>query len=146
MERSLTILLPVRNNQAALAASVQRLLDALAEQPGQFELIVIDDGSTDATIEVADELARKYPQVSALRHAYPLGQEAAIQTGLQLATGDLVLVHDRGGMRRIDRESPLTGPRSLGDPALRANRSNSARRRASRPNYRSRSQNRTFGE
>jgi hypothetical protein len=146
LERSLSILLPVRDDQSALAAKVQRLLDALAEQPGQFELIVIDDGSTDATIEVADELARQYPQVSAVRHARPLGQDAAIQTGLQLASGDLVLVHDRGGMRRIDRESTLSGPRAHAKPDVRANRPNSARRRPSRPSYLTRPENRTFGE
>ena len=126
MERSLSILLPVRDDQSTLATTVQRLLDVLSDLPGQFELIVIDDGSRDATIEVADELAMRYPQVSAVRHAEPRGQEAAIRSGLERSSGDIVLVRDRCGLRRVDRHrlgSARHDPpeRSAGRPLRRPN-------------------------
>lgn len=96
LERSLTVLLPVHNQQSALAGQVQRILDVLPDLTGQFELIIIDDGSTDATIEVADELANRYPQIRVARHAIPQGRRAALRTGLQKSTGEVILLHDEG--------------------------------------------------
>ncbi len=107
MERSLTVLLPVRNVQSSLAASVQHLLEVVSEMCRQFELVIIDDGSTDATCEVAHELSRRYPQVRAFSHAKPQGHEAAIRAGLSLSQGQIVLIHDeQGGLRILDRGSP----------------------------------------
>lgn len=66
MDRRLTLLLPVRNAQASLSDHVSRILDTVADLTNQFELVIVDRGSTDATTEVADELARRYPQVRAV--------------------------------------------------------------------------------
>jgi glycosyltransferase involved in cell wall biosynthesis len=72
------------------------LLEVLPELTSQFEIVIVDDASVDATIEVADELAGYYPQVKALRHATSQGRLAAITTGLQQSTGEIVLLHDPG--------------------------------------------------
>jgi hypothetical protein len=71
---------------------VEALLEVLPELTARFEVVVVDDGSTDATIEVADELATYYPQVTALRHAMPRGRAAALRTGLGRSTGDVLLL------------------------------------------------------
>lgn len=94
MERSLSVLLPVRNAQSTLSEAVQDLLEVLPELTSQFEIIIIDDGSLDATIEIADELAAYYPQVKALRHSVPQGRSGAITTGLERSTGDIILLQD----------------------------------------------------
>ena len=94
MERSLTILLPVHNVQSTLAKTVQELLEVVGELTEQFELLIVDDGSADATSEVAHELARRYPQVRTLRHGRRLGREAAVAAGLEHSTGELVFVPD----------------------------------------------------
>ena len=99
MERSLSVLLPVRNTQSTLYAQVEQILDVLPELTGSFEVIIIDDGSTDATIEVADELTRRYPQVVAIRHGTPRGSAAAVQTGFEHSSGEVICVRDeRGGL------------------------------------------------
>lgn len=113
LERSLTVLLPVHNHQSALAGQVQRILDVLPDLTRQFELIIIDDGSTDATIEVADELANQYPQIRVARHAVPQGRLAALRTGLQKSTGEVILLHDEGNglsMKEVQKRWHVMGP------------------------------------
>lgn len=66
LDRRLTLLLPVRNAQASLNDHVSRILETVADLTTRFELVIVDRGSTDATSEVADELARRYPQVRAV--------------------------------------------------------------------------------
>src|SRR5271157_1058024 len=97
LNRSLTVVLPVRDAQSTLAATVTEVLEMASDLSECFELLIIDDGSSDATSEVAEELARNYPQIHTLRHDKPLGEEAALRAGLAQSRGDVVLV--RGGRR-----------------------------------------------
>lgn len=97
MEPSLTVLLPVENAESTLASTVNRILEVLPELTRHFEISVIDDGSTDATIEVADELVSRYPQVHLVRHSKPLGRTAAIQTGMKHSTGEILFLADDHG-------------------------------------------------
>jgi glycosyltransferase involved in cell wall biosynthesis len=92
------VLLPVKNAQSTLAATVQEILDVASELSEQIELLIIDDGSTDATSEVATELTRHFPQVRAICQGRSLGWEAAIHTGLQESTGKVVLIQEEGGV------------------------------------------------
>jgi glycosyltransferase involved in cell wall biosynthesis len=102
--RTLSVLVPVRDAQATLQASVHEILDVVADTGGPFEVVIIDDGSSDATSEVAHELTQSYPQIKVVRHTHPMGQEAAIHTGLRRSKGELVIVHEgRKGYRIIDR-------------------------------------------
>jgi glycosyltransferase involved in cell wall biosynthesis len=57
-------------------------------------VVIIDDGSTDATIEIADELAGRFPQVRAVRHGKRLGRAVAVQTGIKSSTGEVIFLRD----------------------------------------------------
>jgi len=92
--RSLSVLLPVKNAQSSLAPTVHKILDALSELSERIELLIIDDGSVDATSEVAVELTRHYPQVRAICQGRSLGPEAAIRAALKKSTGDIALIHE----------------------------------------------------
>ena len=94
LERSLSVFLPVRNGQSTLERDVGRILEVLPELAARFDVLIIDDGSTDATAEVAHELSLRYPQVNFVSHPMPLGLPEAIQTGLDSTAGELVIVHD----------------------------------------------------
>lgn len=102
LQRSLAVLLPVHNAQSTLSRSVLELLDVVAELTRRFEICIIDDCSTDDTIELADELAACYPQVHAIRHATHRGRLAAIHTGLAHTAGEIVFLSDAGCTLSVD--------------------------------------------
>jgi len=96
-----------------LGGQVQRILEVLPDLTRQFELIIIDDGSTDATLEVADELASRYPQIRVVRHAVPQGRLAALRTGLSKSTGEVILLHDEGSglsLKEVQKRWHVMGP------------------------------------
>ncbi len=113
MEHSLSALLPVRNVESALRRTVLGMLDILPELTSRFDLVVIDDCSTDSTIEVADELAAYYPQLLAVRHPVPQGRAAAIRTGLDWGLGEVIFYADEDCRLPLDQVRRLW--RALGE-------------------------------
>lgn len=73
---------------------VAQLLEVLPELTPEFELLVVNDGSTDATDEVARELSLDYPQVCIVTHATRQGRSAAIRSGFARSSGGSVLIVD----------------------------------------------------
>jgi glycosyltransferase involved in cell wall biosynthesis len=92
LSTTLGVLLPVYNAQHVLAQGVADLLEVLAEWAPRFELVIIDDGSTDDTADIALDLAARYPQVRVLGHRARLGLVGAIQTGLDGTDGRIILI------------------------------------------------------
>jgi glycosyltransferase involved in cell wall biosynthesis len=94
VSRSLSVLLPVKNAESTLASTVHNILDVVSEISERIELLIIDDGSTDATSEVAMDLTRHYPQVRAICQSRSLGREEAIRSALLKSTGEIALIHE----------------------------------------------------
>ena len=93
MNDSLSILLPVHNAQATLAGDVFKMLDLLGEVARRFDLVIVNDGSTDATVEIAHELAVEYPQVRLVRHSQRRGFHASLERALEVTDSQVVLGH-----------------------------------------------------
>jgi glycosyltransferase involved in cell wall biosynthesis len=91
---SLSIIVPVRDAEATLAEHVQELLDVLPDLTSQFEIVVVDDGSTDHTVDVARDLARKYPQLRLVVQPEHRGYDLAVRMGLAFANGQTILVQE----------------------------------------------------
>ena len=90
----LSIFFPAYNDAGTIASMVIRTLKAASELTADFEIIVVDDGSADSTAEIADELARTYPQVRALHHPTNRDYGAALQTGFRASTKELIFYTD----------------------------------------------------
>ncbi|MFT5121913.1 MAG: glycosyltransferase involved in cell wall biosynthesis [Kiritimatiellia bacterium] len=88
----LSIVIPVYNEVATL----EQLLNAVrAIDTGlDREIIMIDDGSTDGTRDLLPVLEAKHEDVSIVLHQQNMGKGAALRTGFEKATGDIILVQD----------------------------------------------------
>lgn len=86
----LSVVVPVYNEESTLKTVVTKLL-ALQRL---LEIIVVDDCSTDGTVDIANQLAASHPQVRLVRHQKNGGKTAALKTGLALTTGDIVIIQD----------------------------------------------------
>jgi glycosyltransferase involved in cell wall biosynthesis len=89
--------MPAYNEARNLACVVPQVLAVLAALTDVFELIVVDDGSRDGTVEIVRTLVRAYPQVVLLRLSRNFGKEAALTAGLEAARGDVVALMDADG-------------------------------------------------
>lgn len=98
--KSLTVVLPVYNGETRLRKSVYEILDLASELTSKFGVLIIDDGSSDATYEVAEELAAHYPQVSVRRQRHRSGLGSAIDYAQRRVRTDAIIVHD--GVTPID--------------------------------------------
>lgn len=94
MSASFSLVLPVRDAQHALRGHVISLLEVALSVAPRFELLVIDRGSQDQTMEVASALTREYPQVAVLRQTDNEGAAGIQRLALQQTRGQVLLIHD----------------------------------------------------
>ena len=90
----LSVFFPAYNDSGTIASMVIRTVKAASELTPDFEIIVVDDGSGDGTADIADELARTYPQVRAVHHPINRDYGAALQTGFRSATKEWIFYTD----------------------------------------------------
>jgi len=88
--RKLSVIVPVYDERNTVVEIVRRM--RAVELPVDLEIVVVDDGSTDGTRDVLRQLADSTVRV--IMHEHNRGKGAAIRSGLEQVTGDLVLVQD----------------------------------------------------
>lgn len=91
----LSVVLPAHDEADSLAGLIARI-EAVAPPP-EAEIIVVDDGSSDDTRAVLAHLLGDHPGLRALHHPRPLGQSAALRSGIRAARGALVATLDADG-------------------------------------------------
>jgi glycosyltransferase involved in cell wall biosynthesis len=95
-----TVLMPVYNGQAYLA----RTIDSLLRQTWRdFELLALDDGSTDDTWSMLERYAAADPRVRPMRNPANMGQPRTQNRGLELARGELIARNDADDVSATDR-------------------------------------------
>lgn len=90
---TLSVVMPVYNEAGTLRESVGRVLDAGACGLAK-EIIIVDDCSTDGSVEIAQEIEADEADVTLIRHDRNRGKGAALRTGFERATGDWIIVQD----------------------------------------------------
>src|SRR5215469_131119 len=90
-----SVVVPVKNEAGNIAPLVAEIDAALAG--GEFEILYVNDGSTDATEQELRELMRERPWLRQIRHERSCGQSAAIRTGVAMARAGLVVTIDGDG-------------------------------------------------
>src|SRR5690349_13562553 len=90
----LSVFFPAYNDSGTIASLVITSLKTAERLTPDFEIIIINDGSADATAEIADELARTYPQVKVVHHEKNRGYGGALRTGFASATREVIFYTD----------------------------------------------------
>lgn len=89
--------MPAYNEAGNLGQVVPHVLQALLALSPHVELVVVNDGSRDATAQVLDDLCAKHPQLVAVNLSRNFGKEPAITAGLEAAQGVVVFIMDADG-------------------------------------------------
>jgi glycosyltransferase involved in cell wall biosynthesis len=100
--RSISVFFPCFNERDNLEPRVQQAVEVLDKTGLDYEIIVVDDGSTDGTGPMADALAAQIPALKVIHHPVNKGYGAALQSGFRAASKELVFYTD--GDRQFDLE------------------------------------------
>ena len=90
----ISIISPVFNEGDSIEVLVAELIKVLSRSNLSYEIIFVDDGSTDDTFEVLKRLHSQYPNVKALSFSRNFGHQIAVTAGLENAAGDAVITMD----------------------------------------------------
>ena len=106
---SISVFFPACNDAGTIGSLVVAALETLEEISDDYEVIVVENGSTDYTVEVLESLAGKYDRLKVLTHREQLGYGGALRVGFAVASKDLVFYTD-GDAQYDPRELKLLLP------------------------------------
>jgi glycosyltransferase involved in cell wall biosynthesis len=89
-----SIVIPAYNEAARLPTTLAQLGQFLQDEPYSAEIVIVDDGSSDGTADILQELVTKRPEVRMIRFGYNAGQTAALDAGFKWARGQVVVTLD----------------------------------------------------
>jgi glycosyltransferase involved in cell wall biosynthesis len=92
IERTISFIIPALNEELFLEATVIELIPIAERYCQRFEIIIIDDGSSDATPAIADRLAAADPRIKIIHHEKPCGVAVGFYEGVALASCHYVVI------------------------------------------------------
>jgi glycosyltransferase involved in cell wall biosynthesis len=104
---SISCVIPAFNEAASLGTTLTTMLATLRPLFHRIEVIVVDDGSSDATASIVEQLGAANPELVLLRLSRNFGKEAALTAGLDAAGGEVVLFVDADGQHPPDLVAPM---------------------------------------
>ncbi|TAK26191.1 MAG: glycosyltransferase family 2 protein [Chloroflexota bacterium] len=112
----IAVALPAYNEELSLPRTVPRVVTELRKVADDFEVVVVDDGSSDRTSDVVRELSAQYPEVRLVQHPVNLGYGAAVWTGITSGQKEFVFFTDADGqfdIGELARFMPFTSEYDL---------------------------------
>ena len=104
---SISVFFPCFNEQENVARTVEQSLNVLEKLNIDFEIIIVNDGSSDDTGRIADEISSRNDRIKVVHHERNLGYGAALQSGFKAATKEFVFYTDGDGQFDINEMPPL---------------------------------------
>lgn len=92
----LSVVVPVRNEEGNVEPLIMEIVQA-CQSVGGFEIIYVDDGSSDQTLPRLQALKARVPELRVLHHARSCGQSAAVRSGVRVARGRVIVTLDGDG-------------------------------------------------
>lgn len=99
----MTVFFPFYNEEANIESTALKAVEVLDRLGLDYEIILVNDGSSDATAKIADRLASQNEKIRAIHHEENLGYGAALQTGFRNATKNWVFYTDGDGQFDINQ-------------------------------------------
>jgi glycosyltransferase involved in cell wall biosynthesis len=91
MNPYVSVVVPAFNEEANLRSTATLIADKLDELKTSFEMIIVNDGSTDRTRDIAEELAEADARIRLINHPHNLGPGSGVFTGIQAGKGEFVI-------------------------------------------------------
>jgi dolichyl-phosphate beta-glucosyltransferase len=110
----LSIIIPAHNEEIRLPASLEQVRKFLSQQAYQAEVIVVENGSTDRTLSVAQSFASEYPTLLVMHEDQP-GKGNAVRRGMLAARGEFRLIADADLSMPIDQVNRFLPPLATAD-------------------------------
>jgi glycosyltransferase involved in cell wall biosynthesis len=95
--RPVSVILPAFNEEGNIERTVETTVKVLPEVAAKWEIIVVDDGSSDATAPICMDLQTRYSELVLIRHARNRGYGAALKSGIKASRYELVFFSDSDG-------------------------------------------------
>ena len=105
--KSLSVFFPCYNEQDNVTRTVEKALGELNKLDIDFEIIIVNDGSTDKTGQIADELSQRDARIKVVHHPKNLGYGSALQSGFKTASKEYVFYTDGDGQFDMNELPPL---------------------------------------
>lgn len=90
---NLSLVIPAKNEEKTLQSIVEKVVASLGDVV-TFEIIIVNDGSTDSTAQVAESLSRKYENITILTNNTAAGKSQAVKKGILATKGEYVVIQD----------------------------------------------------
>lgn len=131
----LSIVIPAHNEEARLPPSLEKIDAFLKTQPYEAEVIIVENGSTDRTVEVSETFARTHPYVRVIQAAVR-GKGLAVKEGMLRARGDYRFICDADLSMRIEDITQFLPPHVDGYDVIIASREGKGAQRVGEPAHR----------
>lgn len=131
----LSIVIPAHNEERRLPPSLEKIDDFLKTQPFEAEVIIVENGSTDRTLEIAETFAEEHPYVRPIQAAVR-GKGLAVKVGMQAARGEYRFICDADLSMPIEEVLKFLPPQAEGYDVVIATREGAGARRVGEPEHR----------
>ncbi|MFC2049005.1 glycosyltransferase [Elusimicrobiota bacterium] len=100
---NVTIIIPAYNDENIIGSSIEKVISYFSSINYNYELIIIDDGSTDGTIDIIKTNMNRYPAIRLITNTKNCGKGFSVKKGIETAIGEFILFTDSDLQIHIDQ-------------------------------------------